>query len=854
MSQVVRLYILAFFSGAAALAYEVSWTKWLSLSFGSSTLGASATVAGFMGGMGIGAWAYHRVQARVSSPLRLYAALEIAIAISAIGITFLLERFPPIFAAVMSSLPEAGVGVVVFVRIVGALVVLLLPTALIGATYPALCSVAISNRETLDRNLGSLYGWNTIGAAAGGLVAGIILIPALGLNGAVGVGIALNLAVGVAALLLDLQRGSVATSSPGEAAPEESLPSRLPRAVTGAVLFVSGFATLAYEIVWFRAFRPIAGNSTFAFTIILVTFLLGLGFGGLALRRAVARNNPERMLALVQLGIALSAAIGISLLAYFLSTETGKTFFILHESVRSMTWYMRLLMHGGLALTMMLPATLLMGLSFPLASRLYLGDASHVGQRVGAAVLLANLGSIVGSIGAATLLLPFFGSMGSTRLLVGVNVVLALTVAHYASGSRRERLRWVGPAVIAVILFTALIPRTLPMTHNGLGRIPSKIVFEEEGELATVRVSESLETPSIRGMSIDGATIGVSAGWHFSIYSKQVLLAHLPMWLEPRIQNVLQIGLGSASTLDTLTEYPTLKKIESVEINAAVVRGAEFFEESRAFSDPRVTVHVEDAIHYLLSGDTPYDLIISDGKQNPDFSGNAKMLSQELYRLANNRLTEQGIFVQWISTKTLPEDYEVIVRTAASAFPFLNVFYELPSSTFLVGSRQPLGGRLRMAMEDVSPAASKSLERLQIGRLDLLRFSWMADRDALLEMIGPGPINRWSNSVIEFSAYRAASTDLTSVQDAKNIRLLLDANELAVGRASADFVATDPNRREAHRLIRVALIAQKLGQTQKAGAALSRAGKLAPGDPVVLRVRRLLSAGSPLFRHLLPLG
>jgi len=472
---------------------------------------------------------------------------------------------------------------------------------------------------------------------------------------------------------------------------------------------------------------------------------------------------------------------------------------------------------------------------------LYLGDASSIGKHVGGAVLLANLGSILGSIGAATVLLPWLGSMDSTRLLVGINVLLALTVVCFAPGSRPERLRWAGPVIITAVVFAALIPASLPNIRNALGRIPSRVIFEEEGELATVRVSEALKNPAIRGMSIDATTIGVSAGWRFSTYRKQLLLAHLPMWLEPRIRNVLQIGLGSASTLDTLTQYPTLEKIESVEINAAVVRGAEFFEESRAFADPRVTVHVEDAIHYLLSHDTRYDLIIADGKQGSDCSGNAKMLSQELYQIAHDRLTEHGIFAQWISTQTLPEDYEVIVRTAASVFPYLNVFYDLSTTTIIVGSRQPLDGRLHMATEDFPPAVSESLARIQLERLDLLRFGWMADRDALLEAIGPGPINRWSNSVIEFAAYRATLADIPSSKDATNILLLLDARKLALDRAPAGFVAANPNRREAHRLIRVAFVELNLGRRQKAIAVLARARELAPEDPLVIRAQARLS-------------
>jgi spermidine synthase len=841
MSQVARLYGLAFFSGAAALAYEVSWTKWLSLSFGSSTLGASTAVAGFMGGMGIGAWAYHRLQARVSSPLRLYAALELAIAASAIGLTFVLERLPPVFAILLKSLPDSGGGVAALVRIGGALVILMLPTALMGATYPALCSVAISNRDGLDRHLGSLYGWNTIGAAAGGLVAGILLIPALGLNGAVGVGVGLNLAVGATALALDARRLRVAAPArepeSEEVEIDEVLPSRLPAGVTGSVLFLSGFTTLAYEIVWFRAYRPIAGNSTFAFTIVLVTFLLGLGFGALALRRVIARGNPERMLALVQFGIALAAAIAIAALAHLLSTPTGKSYSIMDPSVRAMTWQLRLAVHGGMALTLMLPATLLMGLSFPLASRLYVGDVSRVGQRVGGAVLLANLGSILGSIGAATVLLPWLGSMGSTRLLVGVNVLLAFVVAHYAAGSRVERLRWVGPAVAAVALFTALIPNTMPYPWKPLGGIEAHVIFQEEGELATVQVGQAVEFPAIRGMSIDGTMIGVTRGWHFSVYSKQVLLAHLPMWLEPRIRNVLQIGLGSASTLETLTRYPSLERIDSVEINAAVVRGAESFDESRAFSDPRVTVHVEDAIHFLLSTETTYDLIIADGKQNSDFSGNGKMLSLELYQLARDRLSENGLFVQWIGTTSLPENYEVIARTAASVFPYLNVFYEIPSSTIFVGSMQPLQDRSHMTRERVPQRALESLRGIGLDQLDFLGFAWMADRDAILNVIGPGPINSWSDSIIDFAAYRATSADRSTSQSAQNIRLLLKARNLALKRGVSDFVAADPNTREAHRLIRVAFVQRSLNNKQGAIAMLDRALALAPGDPLVLRAR-----------------
>jgi predicted membrane-bound spermidine synthase len=828
------LYVLAFLSGAAALAYEVSWTKWLSLSFGSSTLGVSATVAGFMGGMGVGAWAYHHAQARVANPLRLYAALECAIALSAVGLTLILESLPELFAVLLPSLSESGGAWSIFLRVITALGVLLLPTALIGATYPALCSVVISNSEGLDRHLGALYGWNTIGAACGGLIAGILLIPAVGLNGAVGIGVALNLAVAAAALAIDVRTLPRAADPPRVLPdPDVQLRTGLPRGVTAGILFLSGFTTLAYEIIWFRAYRPIAGTSTFAFTIVLVTFLLGLGFGALPLRRIIAFGNPIRSLSLIQIGIALTAAAGMAGLGALLEAPYGISLSVTNSTVRTLEWPIRLLLHGVTALIIMLPATLLMGLSFPLASRLYVDDPTQAGKRVGSAVLFANLGSIVGAIGAATILLPRLGSMSGTKLLIGLNLLMALVVALFDPGKKFERWRWLVPGVGAAAMLTALIPTSAIHPSNPLGAIPSRVIFEQEGDLATVRVAEGIANPTLRGMSIDGATIGVSAGWLHSTYSKQVILAHLPLALEPSLRSALQIGLGSASTLDSMTQHPTLERIDAVEINEAVVRGAAFFEESRAFDDPRVTVHVDDAIHYLLRTTSTYDMIVADGKQDIDFSGNAKVLSQEFYELALRRLSDRGLFVQWISTMNLHEDFDVIVRTAASVFPNLNVFFQPARSVFLVGSHQPLDGRAYMEHQDVPPRVMESLRHVGIGQIDWLRLGWLADREALIQAVGDGPINRWGDPVLEFFAYMAPPDSFSGIASLENIERLFEANALAISRTPSGFAPLDPDTLQAHRLTQRAYVEFAWRHPQKARTLLHQAKDLAPDDPIV---------------------
>ena len=275
---VTTLYLFAFLSGMAALVYEVAWTKMLTLTFGRTTLAASAVVGGFMAGMGIGAWLYHRAQGGRLNAIRLYASLEIGIALTTALLTLGFSALPNLFVAVSGAIP-AGLPMSLF-RVGFVLVILLLPAALMGATYPALCAVLIRTREDAGRHLGPIYGLNTIGAAIGALIAGFVLVEQLGLRGSVWAANLINLGVGAAAWQVGRSASSDAYRPATLNDANALLPTYLPRRITAVVLFGSGFATLAYEIVWFRALRYLFGNSTYAFTIMLVVFLLGLGLGG----------------------------------------------------------------------------------------------------------------------------------------------------------------------------------------------------------------------------------------------------------------------------------------------------------------------------------------------------------------------------------------------------------------------------------------------------------------------------------------------------------------------------------------------------------------------------------------------
>lgn len=836
------LYLLAFLSGAAALTYEVTWARQLSLTFGRTTLAASVVVGGFLGGMGIGAWLYHLVQERLGRPLVIYAALEISIAIAAAVVTIIFEGLPGTFAVLLHAIP-AGPLLSLF-RVVSVFVLLLVPAALMGATFPALCTAAIHDRSEVDRHLGMIYGLNTLGAAAGALVAGVFLIQALGLRGSVWVGNGLNLLIGITALLLVRRFRSAAGSRREEPTGETVIPTDLPFRLTGAVILLSGFTTLGYEILWFQAFRPLVGNSTFALSIVLVVFLLGLGSGGLLLRRVVARGQPEFDLARCQFGIALLSTLAIGIVAVlaessqFVGTLTDGS-----HAFRALPWGVRLLVHGGLSMVLMFPPTILMGLTFPLASRLFLGDVRQLGVRVGGAYLLSSIGSILGAVLAAMTVLPLLGSVAGTRMFAALNLLLGVAVLVSLRIPRRERLRIAVPVSLALLLLIVIFPERVRVMGFVTERLPSLVfTFEEEGDLGTVQVLEDRHQPSVKGMAIDGTFIGASRDWSFPLYSKQILIAHLPMLLDNRIRSALQIGLGSAVTLDALATYPTLERIDSVEINDAVVRASLRFEESRVFSDPRVRVIVEDALHLLLRSEETYDVVVSDGKQNAEMASNWKLLSQEFYSLALSRLSEHGLFVQWLPIHVLHSDFRTILRTAAQVFPELDVFYDPPTSVILVGGRHSLVGRPRMEQASYEALRiAEDLRGLSIPGPSTLLQSWIAGREEVLESVGSGPLNTWNRAPLEFAPYRASPKDLAE-SGAENLRLLLDAYQRARPRAPAEFMPPDPRGVRVTELIYRANLKWQERDFRTAIALARQALLVQPDHPIARRILELLGA------------
>lgn len=769
-----RFYGMAFVSGMAALVYQVVWVHSLTLTFGSTTASAAVVIAAFMAGLGVGARLYEVAEKRWKNSVLLYAGIELGIAITAAGLTLCLPALPRVYASLTATV---GTGALLgIVRFVTSFLLLLIPSALMGATFPALSVIVIRSPQGIRRHLGMIYGVNTLGAATGTLLSGFVLIELFGNTVSVWIANLLNIAVAAAAFTVR-QRVSVPPRTGHRATePGQAVPSPLPPAVLAAVLVASSFATMAYELIWMRAAKYLVGNSTYAISLVLALFLVGLGLGAAAHRLITRRYRPEMALTVSQVLTAVLALTTISLIGLCLSNDwLAHHVSIFSRDVRFLPWPQRLAITGSVATAILLPATIAMGLMFPLASSMFIERMPLLGRKLGSAYLLSNLGSIAGVIAAAFYIVPMLGTMTGTKVVAGINIAIALLLLKYVwDGVNLRAIAIVAVGALSV-LFMLLQPSRLPFKGEDEQDGKLELEFWEEGRQATVKVLSDPSTGD-RTMTIDGYSIGVSRSWHREAGYKQTVLAHLPMALAPGIKRSLNIGLGSGSTMLSLGEYPSVEQLDCVEISQAVVDGARLFDEGKILDDPRTRVFVDDAVHYLLTTRMTYDVIISDGKQNPQFPGNSTLLARDFYELAVKRLSPDGIFVQWIPLNHDTRSFRVILRTFEQVFPHMAVYYFPPSCIVMVGTRVPmpsLGGMLDETIELPARAAWDLAPYHILDRNELLA-GCTAIGAGLQAAIGDGPINTWDEPRLEFLPYKQWNVDSNQAYFRENLGLLVD--------------------------------------------------------------------------------
>ena len=411
--KILKLVAACFFlSGATGLIYEVLWARMLGLVFGATTLAVSTVLAAFMGGLALGSALAGRRGAAVKRPVRAYGLLEIGIALYALAVPFLFTLVDNLYAIIWQHF-HPGFFAFSLWRFLLSCVMLLVPTTLMGATLPLLSAALLRSAGPSSTSITKLYTRNLAGAICGSIVAGFLLLPMLGVRATIYIAAVINIVIGIASILADRQmetQSSVAkddspasTEEPQVGIAEISLAKGFSDARFWlACAFISGFVTISTQVAWTRMLAMIIGSSTYAFSIVVALFLMGLSGGSYV----IARRNLSAILRETVLKVELSTAASI-FLSLLIANKIPALLVNTGVRLNINSWAGLLTLQIlSVALLILLPA-FLMGMVMPLVL-VWAGTKpeDQSVQLVGRSYAVNTIGAIAGAFVAGFVLIP----------------------------------------------------------------------------------------------------------------------------------------------------------------------------------------------------------------------------------------------------------------------------------------------------------------------------------------------------------------------------------------------------------------------------------------------------------------
>lgn len=817
-----------FFSGLTGLIYELVWTRLIIKVIGAAPFAVSIILTVFMGGLGLGSFIAAKTIDRVQEPrllLRLYALLELAIGGYGIILPGLLMLSKPFYSMLYNQLFSHFL-IYSVLTLIGCLILLILPSTFMGATLPVLCRFYIVQLGHVGTRSGRLYALNTIGAATGSFVCGFWLIAWLGVSGSLISAVLINSAIGMLCLAASYRIASrppmhehlapsfrTADAQPDPA--DGALPdaSSAHRFITLSIFALSGFCAMAYEVIWTRLLGLIIGPTIYSFTIILTTFITGLGLGSLVFGWLADRTGkPLRLLIHTQLFAAV-LALGVSQLL-----GNSQFFFAKLTYHYQMSFGLLSAARAALLFAIMIGPTLFLGATFPLVGKIYTRSLSRIGHSIGFAYAINTIGAVLGSFGAGFLFIPLLGKELSLSLIVGLQLCGALGAGAYLIGVRRdtEFLKWMPAGTIA--LAAALLCFFLPNWNRqqlSIGRYHRldelRTQLQTSGWLeALIKGPARLKQHQLNtrllfyGDGIGGFTSVMNitnflgedellllnsgkgdASSHGDMPT-QTLTAHIPLLFHPAPREVLVIGLASGITAGETLLYP-IERLDVVDISEQVEEASSFFIpwNNNVLANPKTELIIQDARAHLELTSRSYDVIIAE-PSNPWMAGLANLFTEECFTLAKNRLKEDGMFVQMFHSYQMDwSTFSMVGRTFNRVFPHSTLIATYPAppnalrpeNDYLFIGFNGTKGFSREAAERAVVYARQS-NNINLSNPELL-YRLIVSED-LGRLFGAGPIHTDNRPLLEFAAPRAMYTSDPSIEKNLSARRWLSPETASV--------------------------------------------------------------------------
>ncbi len=770
------VYLLFLGSGATALVYQLAWSRELALIFGATHEAVSLVLGAFMAGLALGGWCFGRWTARLSRPLRAYGLLELGVGLSAVALPWLLRGVDAIYTGL--ALRYDGVTPALTAgRVVLAFATLLVPTFFMGASLPVLTEHVVRTPRDFAPRFSWLYAINTLGAVAGTLAGGLVLLPAVGMSATQMICAGINVGIGLLAVAIDRGHALPAAPTTTRDTPVEPLPSPARRASLTVAFYgtaLTGACALALEVLWTRVLSIASGTTVYAFLTMLAAFLIGIAVGS-----ALHGVLPLRRLPVaVKSGLAV-ALIGVTSLIVSRSLD-GLPQLTLewNDRLYGVTSHVRPATTLLVGFAVMLAPCLFMGMAFPMAGEARALLRQGFARAAGDCLSLNTTGAIVGALAAGFILIPNLGLHTSMTIVSFGLCGWGLLTLLVCTAENPSRLR---VPVIAVMLLVAAAAfvwawrtpawerHTLATFRNddigALRRVNGRVdlaastddidsLYYREGARSTVAV---IQTRGRRSILVNAKS---EASDYPSDRHTEYMLGHIPVLMHPQPRSVLVIALGAGMTLGAVAAHPNLEHIDLVEIEPAVLDGSRFFDHASGapLDDPRVRTIIQDGRNHLKMTRRKYDVITSD-PVHPWSAGAGYLFTREYYGLAAAALSRGGVMCQWLPLYELASvDLRSVIRSFGDNFAHTALF-QTTSDAILIGSNAPL----RVGLDDLTGRMSAPKVRSQLAAVahdDPLAFLTQYVMDtAAMRAYGQGaPLNTDDNLFLEFSSARSIAT------------------------------------------------------------------------------------------------
>ncbi len=726
----VSLFLLL--SGSSALIYQVLWVRLLGLSIGSTSISISTVLAAFFLGLGLGSYFAGYIIKKFQNRFKVYLVVEIAIALSAILLLPILLNLD-YFISILPII-EAGLGFKFFVVVL----LLFIPTFLIGTTFPLLMSIAIIHKNEIGGKLAHFYAFNSAGAVAGVLLAGFVFIPHFGLDGTLYIAAALNLLIVLIGFAL-YDRFTFFTNTLSISSHDMQEPKKFNNKAL-IVLFVTGLSAMATEVGWMKFLIIYTENTIYGFSLILAMFLIGITIGSFIAKSKIISNfNTEKVLffGLILLAVALlGARVGLGM------------FPEIYEQLNSMEvdpfiyrWSKYFVMF-----LLLLPATALFGALFPISLKYYFPDIATLHSHVGRAYAVNIIAGIFGSVIAGFWIIPYFST---DVLLTAMSILVLLSSLLFIKCFRIQKVSYILGAFIVIFLLSSnylahidyrsminlVIQRNAGVHASDLN---FKTHYIKEGQTGIISIHSYHNSPCIMILSNNGmpeSTINICES--DKLLLSEFLLGQIPFLLNPSAQKAFVIGYGGGTTVKALAMNP-LKSIDIVELDSAVLDAVRTLYSNKlpTDSDKRVHISVNDARNSLLISKESYDIIVSQ-PSHPWLSGGSNIMNKDFFKIVKSKLLEDGISAQWLPLfKIDVATLKSIIKAYTDTFEYVISFVNVQTRDFLMfGSSQPIVydyEKIQKIMKN--PQINSVLKHLNIENVhDLMRY-FALSRDQLIKI------------------------------------------------------------------------------------------------------------------------